>query len=335
MSTFRPGAVLAISNTATAMPVCLYDSGIWSCCSGYFRDAESGNDYAVNRYQSPGMGRFMTADKINGHPSDPGSWNKYAYAGGDPINLHDPEGTDACPDDDPCTPDDYDYCAELWQEISYITDPDGIIMYNTLCGGMFGYNTPPPATDPPSSGGGSGNQAAQIGGYVLYNNTPTKVTGVAQVENLPSWGLAMNALNNPGCLQAIGAENSEIAEYALANIYNLQTPGVYNTPNGTSLLFASTNQFYGEIYLSAVFYDPQNVMVNSPTFGNVSALEYMADLYNLPNLTTAQLQAIVLLHEAGHVIEAGFPNDVGPGIPQNQSEINTGTIITACYSSLF
>jgi hypothetical protein len=40
------------------------------------------------------MGRFLTADpyKASGGPSDPGSWNQYAYVGGDPINRYDPSG---------------------------------------------------------------------------------------------------------------------------------------------------------------------------------------------------------------------------------------------------
>jgi RHS repeat-associated protein len=66
--------------------------------TGYFRDSESGNDYAVNRYESPGYGRFLTPDRMSGHPSDPGSWNKYAYTRGDPVNRVDSAGTD---DDDP------------------------------------------------------------------------------------------------------------------------------------------------------------------------------------------------------------------------------------------
>ena len=66
--------------------------------TGYFRDAETGNDYAVNRYESPGTGRFLTSDPYitsdgsNGDPADPGSWNKYAYTEGDPVNEVDPDG---------------------------------------------------------------------------------------------------------------------------------------------------------------------------------------------------------------------------------------------------
>ena len=58
----------------------------------YWRDA-TGLDYAVNRYYSSQMGRFLSADPSN--PSDPGrptSWNLNAYVEGDPINSNDPEG---------------------------------------------------------------------------------------------------------------------------------------------------------------------------------------------------------------------------------------------------
>jgi hypothetical protein len=43
---------------------------------------------------SPGMGRFITPDRMTGKPSDPASWNKYAYASGDPVNRYDPSGAE-------------------------------------------------------------------------------------------------------------------------------------------------------------------------------------------------------------------------------------------------
>ncbi len=62
----------------------------------YFRDSETGLDYAPDRYHQPGMGRFMTPDPSSGSvsPKDPGSWNRYAYTGGDPVNRSDPGGLD-------------------------------------------------------------------------------------------------------------------------------------------------------------------------------------------------------------------------------------------------
>ena len=62
--------------------------------TGYFRDAETGLDYALNRYHQPGMGRFLTPDPFMGSevPSIPGSWNRYTYVADDPVNYNDPSG---------------------------------------------------------------------------------------------------------------------------------------------------------------------------------------------------------------------------------------------------
>ncbi len=83
----------------------------------YFRDSETGLDYADQRYESPGTGRFLTADpyRASGGPGAPGSWNRYPYSLGDPINLYDPHGRDACPPDDPCSDGDEDGPPDVWQ----------------------------------------------------------------------------------------------------------------------------------------------------------------------------------------------------------------------------
>jgi RHS repeat-associated protein len=63
----------------------------------YHRDA-SGLDYADQRYYSPGTGRFMSSDPYlaSGGPSSPGSWNRFAYVEGDPVNRVDPKGLYWC-----------------------------------------------------------------------------------------------------------------------------------------------------------------------------------------------------------------------------------------------
>jgi hypothetical protein len=49
-----------------------------------------------NRYYSNAYGRFMTPDPASSsaNANDPQSWNRYAYAGGDPTNSNDPTGLD-------------------------------------------------------------------------------------------------------------------------------------------------------------------------------------------------------------------------------------------------
>jgi RHS repeat-associated protein len=93
-STFRPGALLAISNTATGMPVCLYDSGIRSCCSSKERDSETGLDYFGARYFSSAQGRFTSADEpfADLNPRNPQSWNLYTYGRNNPLRFTDSDG---------------------------------------------------------------------------------------------------------------------------------------------------------------------------------------------------------------------------------------------------
>jgi RHS repeat-associated protein len=65
----------------------------------YWRDGESGLDYAGSRFYSSTLGRFLSADQYQantGGPGDPQSWNRYAYAGGDPVNRLDPSGLMSC-----------------------------------------------------------------------------------------------------------------------------------------------------------------------------------------------------------------------------------------------
>jgi len=59
------------------------------------RDASSGNDYNHARFQSPSLGRFLSPDRIGGKTENPQSWNRYAYALGNPLKYIDPTGLDA------------------------------------------------------------------------------------------------------------------------------------------------------------------------------------------------------------------------------------------------
>jgi RHS repeat-associated protein len=74
----------------------------------YVRDSATGLDYAVNRYYSSIVGRFLSPDPYRGNtggpgdPANPQSWNRYAYVQNDPVNLVDPPGlmtypSEGCP----------------------------------------------------------------------------------------------------------------------------------------------------------------------------------------------------------------------------------------------
>jgi RHS repeat-associated protein len=60
----------------------------------YERDQVAGLDQAWNRGYLPTYGRFAQADpyQASGGAGDPGSWNRYGYVVGDPVNYRDPTG---------------------------------------------------------------------------------------------------------------------------------------------------------------------------------------------------------------------------------------------------
>ena len=64
----------------------------------YTRDSATGLDYADQRYYTSGAGRFTNPDsyRASAGPGDPGSWNRFSYTRGDPVNRIDPTGQDDC-----------------------------------------------------------------------------------------------------------------------------------------------------------------------------------------------------------------------------------------------
>jgi RHS repeat-associated protein len=69
----------------------------------YFRDM-IGQDYADQRYYGSGIGRFWSPDRGTASLGNPMTWNRYAYAAGDPVNRFDPTGKNvAAPADGGCT----------------------------------------------------------------------------------------------------------------------------------------------------------------------------------------------------------------------------------------
>jgi RHS repeat-associated protein len=59
-----------------------------------------GQNYADQRYYNSIGGRFLTPDPggiRTADPKNPTSWNRYAYANGDPVNFNDPAGAFGCP----------------------------------------------------------------------------------------------------------------------------------------------------------------------------------------------------------------------------------------------
>lgn len=73
--------------------------------TGHERDFnESGElddlDYMHARHYTPYVGRFLQVDPVLGSIGSPQSWNRYAYAGNDPVNFTDPRGRNKSECDD-------------------------------------------------------------------------------------------------------------------------------------------------------------------------------------------------------------------------------------------
>ena len=60
----------------------------------YTKEGATGLEYAMNRYYSGGLGRFMTVDakRKSAKRRKPQSWNRYSYAADDPVGRRDPSG---------------------------------------------------------------------------------------------------------------------------------------------------------------------------------------------------------------------------------------------------
>src|SRR5262249_17015057 len=94
----------------------------------YEADPETGQNYAVNRFCTASVGRFMSSDpyRQSGYGADPQSWNRYAYTRDDPINKVDELGLD----DGPKGPNEY---MDVWGYLA---------VWGLLGGGGFGGNGP-------------------------------------------------------------------------------------------------------------------------------------------------------------------------------------------------
>src|SRR5262249_49448268 len=70
--------------------------------TGHERDLADPNgpgddlDYLHVRQSNPLTGRFLSCDPLGGNSARPQTWNRYAYALGNPLKYVDPSGLEAC-----------------------------------------------------------------------------------------------------------------------------------------------------------------------------------------------------------------------------------------------
>ena len=251
----------------------------------YNRDGFTGLDYADQRFYASSYGRFNTPDPYMGSvgPTDPGSWNRYVYVKGDPINHSDRRGL---ADDDDCD----------W-------DPDT----NTLrCpsggdGAGGGGDLPPIDTghgsgEPPGSGGG-GNPAG--------NSSPTAVKNVKPLAWALSGALA-SALDNTDCgkwyqagltTSGYGATPGQSLGDFLVNTIP-QFTGAGNFVGGNASAVTSNTLAPGYLILvdnGGAFFNPL------PKGTSIGYSDDYADQFAAIHGGSQQAQVFLVLHELGHL----------------------------------
>ncbi len=96
--------------------------------TSYERDSETGVDYAINRQESVGVGRFMRVDPLSSSAKydRPQTWNRYSYSANDPVNRKDTTGLEGFeqpngPYDgpDPCSPGQESFTIDGYQEVDW------------------------------------------------------------------------------------------------------------------------------------------------------------------------------------------------------------------------
>jgi RHS repeat-associated protein len=164
-----------------------------------------GMDYADQRYYNPQMGKFFSPDPgglATASPWNPGSWNRYLYTQGDPVNHTDHRGLILDAED--CINDPDSCQAEDWQ-IAYGGNP---------CGGSY--------FDPaPSTGCYEG----------VPPPAPVDVVEAEAAQPSPP-GCTISVDSTPGTQPRDG---QDLTTYGGANPPSTNTLGPYQTNGGTYL----------------------------------------------------------------------------------------------------
>jgi RHS repeat-associated protein len=274
----------------------------WSKFATYFRDAV-GQDYAEQRYYNAGMGRFWSPDRSAGNAGNPGSMNKYAYVGGDPVNFGDPHGTELVDAGGGLVLDCGDDADGIYDASCTVADGGGPwwtncgFLYGTVCG-VFD-----------CSGGGMGFMASS--GMACPTGPPATSSTTSQTKNCTvAVGYVPNVLGSP---------------FSHAYIY-VNIPGVTSSYIEASPKF--TLQYIIPIMQvnttpTGIYNDStQGIQIWHETGANdcIDAVALLADAksfgfaYYLLFTSNSNSFASTLLAEVGIII-GGPPNSTGWGDP--------------------
>jgi hypothetical protein len=253
--------------------------------------------------------------------TDPGSWNKYAYTGGDPINRIDRHGNDY----EDCDAGD---CVLTWtsdavgyeeQESLFEQDPNtpcyGTDPSDPACGGFLASMFPGVATFQPQAAqtDGSGKGDITVSGFVAGNGNDRIGTVLQEIMN----GLA----GNSGCANWLGGGAVPLIQTLLANP-TLYGTGYFNNATDYAII-GNTNPDGTPTGVP----DGTLITVNLggaflAAFSNGQQLPAVGGQYN-PGTPAAQ--AAILIHELAHqLMPAGFQNDF-----RDQAAVNSNDALVS------
>ena len=250
----------------------------------------------------------MTADpyRASAGPRDPGSWNRYAYTRGDPVNRMDPSGLDDC-GDDPYS------CTVNGGSAGTVTPGTagiGPLIYGSGGGFCESWGFPTleecgQAVGACAAGGsytlaGGADLCSEIGvDAYAPKNRPT-LTGTTKNRSATfqsAWGSAWDDLQKSGCASLFGTTATAASlrtKLENANfVYGTTTAGTEATTNYSTQTVTINDQ--GN-FMNGAWNQSVSVPVGTNTY----------------IMTADQYRAYILLHELGHLNGLGtLPDENG------------------------
>ena len=228
----------------------------------YYRDTATGLDYAQNRYYGNSIGRFTTPDPYGGSasPTNPQSWNRYAYVNNDPLNRNDPSGLD-----------------DFTIRVDVFANPFPITVGNWEPMLVFGHSR---TTDPAyhASIGYNSEQILALSRLNMMNDAITK---------------AMLALDNPSCAGLFNLPGTVGSPQTF-----LMTMTAKGNPYGdirSAPLSGVSSQFNAGTY-----FVPEEGRVRIDINSNSNGTFFTDHPFSINNLPEGFARAATIIHELAH-----------------------------------
>ncbi len=289
--------------------------------TGYELDAETGLNYAVARYYSSRLGRFVSPDPIGGSILNPQSLNRYAYVANDPADLTDPLGLYCavglpCPHstNDPSDPwiGDTFYIGQpwfsSWEVFGGPCDPEGCSSYGVSTNYLYNSYGP---------GGGGGKAPFSVDTRKLADCT------------LNLYGVVTLSFNSsePGTTSSVPGTNGSYSGVLIGGApYSFSSVSVTNDVNTYNIWTLPGNQGNGgstSAPFTMGFTDPSNPSINYTASGAAMGAMHAVQVIELGNslalmsgvMSVAEMQARDNEPISDPVDYGGFaPNNNAPGM---------------------